>query len=99
MGISIQRSCSTFPSSDHFRWFFFSLLFLSHTPCASISGLERKYQGNELSKAGFGGNDLCKFMFVATEHLQDLEGVLKKVGKRLQNQLPQSTALVAAYSM
>jgi hypothetical protein len=22
---------------------FFSLLFLSHTPCASISGLERKY--------------------------------------------------------
>ncbi|CAK9857218.1 unnamed protein product [Sphagnum jensenii] len=29
----------------------------------------------------------------------DLEGVLKKVGKRLQTQLPQSTALVAAYSM
>jgi len=38
-------------------------------------------------------------MFVAMDHLQDLEGVLKKEGKRLQNQLPQSTALVAAYSM
>jgi len=87
------------PFLRSFWMVFFSLLFFSHTPYASISGLERKYWGNEWSEAGFGGNDRCKFMFVAMDHLQDLEGVLKKVGKRLQNQLPQSTALVAAYSM
>jgi hypothetical protein len=87
------------PFLRSFWMVFFSLLFLSHTPCASISGLERKYRGNEWSEAGFGGNDSFKFMFVATDHMQDSEGVLKKVGKRLQNQLPQSTALVAAYSM
>jgi hypothetical protein len=78
--------------------FFFSPISFSHTLCQH-KWLERKYRGNEWSEAGFGGNDSCKFMFVATDHLQDLEGVLKKVGKRLQNQLPQSTALVAAYSM
>jgi hypothetical protein len=31
------------PFLRSFRMVFFSLLFLSHTPCASISGLERKY--------------------------------------------------------
>jgi len=49
-----------------------------------------------MGRSWFWRNDLCKFIFVAILHLQDLEGVLKKLGERLQNQLSQATALEAA---
>jgi len=46
-----------------------------------------------MGKSWFWGNGLCKFIFVAMHHLQDLEEVLKKLRERLQNQLSQAITL------